>query len=113
MAENITITQADGTWVVRAGGSVLGESTNALRLEEEGYPFVIYFPKSDIAMAFLDESDKTTTCPHKGEASYYTIVAASVTLKDAAFSYDTPKDEVSQIAGHIAFMHEGVTVERV
>lgn len=113
MAGNITITQAEGTWVVRAGGAVLGESTNALRLEEEGYPFVIYFPRADIAMAFLDESDKATSCPHKGEANYFTIETTSATLTNAAFSYASPKEEVSQIAGHIAFIHEGVAVELV
>ena len=113
MAGNIKITEAQGTWVVRAGGAVLGESANALMLEEDGYPFVIYFPRADIAMAFLDDSDKTTTCPHKGQASYYSIVTKSVTLDNAAFSYESPKDDVAQIAGHLAFIHEGVTVERV
>ena len=113
MAGNISITKAEGTWVVRAGGAVLGESTDALRLEEDGYPFVIYFPRGDIAMAFLDDSNTTTTCPHKGQARYYSIQTKSVTLADAAFSYDDPIKDVSDIAGHIAFLHEGVTVERV
>ena len=113
MAGNITITKAEGTWGVRAGGAVLGESSDALKLEEDGYPFVIYFPRGDIAMAFLDDSDTRTTCPHKGEARYYAIQTKSVTLKDAGFSYDDPKDDVAEIAGHIAFLHEGVTVEQV
>jgi uncharacterized protein (DUF427 family) len=56
MAEHIRIRRADGTWVVRAGGAVLGESTNALELSESGYPPVIYFPRGDVAMAFLEAS---------------------------------------------------------
>ena len=109
----ITIHKADGTWTVRAGGAVLVESRNALVLAEEGLNDVIYFPRDDIAMAFLDASDTTTTCPHKGEASYFSIQTKSMTLADAAWSYESPKDEVSQIAGHLAFQGDSVTVERV
>ena len=111
---NITIRKADGTWTVRAGGAVLGESRNALELSEGDYPSVIYFPRDDIAMAFLDDSDHRTHCPHKGDASYFSIITKSQTLQNAAWSYENPKDEVRRIKGHLAF-HTGdtVTVERV
>jgi len=89
--------------VVRAGGAVLGESTNALELREGSYPPVVYFPRDDIAMDFLDASDKVTTCPHKGEAHYFSVVTKSTTLKDAVWSYETPLDGVAAIAGHLAF----------
>ncbi|MBT8418836.1 MAG: DUF427 domain-containing protein, partial [Silicimonas sp.] len=73
MAQHITIRPAEGTWTVRAGGAVLGESENALELREGTQPPVIYFPRDDVAMEFLDPSDKSTTCPHRGEATYYSI----------------------------------------
>jgi uncharacterized protein (DUF427 family) len=113
MADHIKIRPATGTWVVRAGGAVLGESTRALELTEVDYPPVIYFPPEDLSMVFLDPSEISTTCPHKGAARYYDIVAKSGTLKDAAWSYEDPKPEVSQIAGHIAFYTAQVTVEQV
>ena len=53
MPDHITIRPATGTWVVRAGGAVLGESIQALEMTEGDYPPVIYFPRTDIAMAFL------------------------------------------------------------
>jgi len=111
---DIRIRKADGTWTVRAGGAVLAESTNALELSEGDYPFVIYFPRSDIAMAFLDDTDHSTHCPHKGDASYYSIVTKSQTLQNAAWSYDDPKEDVTRIKGHLAFYaSDAVTVERV
>ncbi len=114
MTSNITITPAAGTWVVRAGGAVLGESSRALELVEGDYPPVIYFPRDDIAMAFLDASDRRTTCPHKGEASYFSIMSKSRTYENAAWSYESPKDDVAQIAGHLAFyVQDGVAVEQV
>ncbi|OUS22115.1 hypothetical protein DI396_06375 [Litorivita pollutaquae] len=109
---NITIRKAEGTWTVRAGGAVLGESRAALELTEGDYPAVIYFPRSDIAMAFLDRTDHTTTCPHKGDANYYSIVTKSQTLDNAAWSYEAPNEEVARIKDHLAFYATDlVTVE--
>lgn len=113
MPDHIEIKPANGTWVVRAGGAVLGESDNALELLESDYPPVIYFPRDDIAMAFLDASETTSSCPHKGEARYYSIQVKSGTLKDAAWSYEAPKEGVTEIAGHIAFYPGQVAVEQV
>ena len=113
MNKRITITPATGTWVVRAGGAVLGESSTALELIEGSYPPVIYFPREDIAMAFLDVTDTRTTCPHKGEATYYSIIAKSGAIRDAAWSYEDPKDAVAEIKGHLAFYPEKVAVEEV
>ncbi|MDJ1017262.1 MAG: DUF427 domain-containing protein [Paracoccaceae bacterium] len=114
MADHIKIRPAEGTWVVRAGGAVLGESDRALELTEGDYPAVIYFPREDIAMEFLDPSDKTSTCPYKGQASYFSIVTKSTTLKDAVWTYESPKEGVEAIADHLAFYAtEQVAIERV
>jgi uncharacterized protein (DUF427 family) len=110
----ITIRKATGTWSVRAGGAVLAESRDALELIEGDNPAVIYFPRSDIAMAFLDEGDRTSHCPFKGDARYYSIVTKSETLKNAAWSYEEPLPEVADIKDHIAFYAgERVAVEQI
>lgn len=114
MASQIRIRDLKGTWVVRAGGAVLGESKKVLELSENGYPGRIYFPREDIAMAFLDGSDTTTTCPHKGEADYFSIVTKSTTIKDAAWSYASPIDAAARIAGHLCFYESDlVTIEQL
>lgn len=114
MSKKITIRKADGIWSVRAGGAVLGESANALELTEGDLPPVIYFPREDIATAFLDESDRTTNCPYKGDASYFSIVTKSRTLENAAWSYEAPLEEVARIKDYLAFENiEEVAVERI
>lgn len=114
MAGHITIRKADGKWTVRAGGAVLGESDNALELTEGDYPSVIYFPREDIAMAFLDSSDHSSHCPHKGDATYFSIATKSTTLKNAVWSYQDPISSVIRIKDHLAFnTTESVTVERL
>lgn len=113
MTDHITIDAAPGTWVVRAGGAVIGESSKALELREGGRGPVIYFPRGDVAMAFLDRTGTRTHCQHKGDASYYSIVTNAETLPDVVWSYEDPKDGVAAIREHLAFAPGEVTVERV
>ena len=114
MADHITIRKADGTWSVRAGGAVIAESSNAVELTEGAMPSVTYFPREDVAMAFLDESDHTTTCPHKGVARYFHIMSKSMTYENAVWSYEDPKEDAAGIKGYLAFaQQDGVTVEQV
>lgn len=113
LPDHIKISPANGTWVVRAGGAVLGESTRALELTEGDYPPVIYFPRDDIATAFLDPSPTTSSCPFKGAANYFHIIAKSGPINDAAWSYETPKEGVEAIKDYLAFYPNKVTVEQV
>jgi uncharacterized protein (DUF427 family) len=113
MADHIKINEIDGTWVIRAGGAIIGETKNALELREGTYGPVIYFPRCDIAMALLEKSSRTSHCPWKGDAQYFSIQTKSVLIEDAAWSYGTPLDDVSAIKGHLAFFNEKVTLEQI
>lgn len=113
MSDRIRIRTAPGTWVVRAGGAVLGESARVQELTEGSYPPVHYFPREDIAMAMLDRTERSSTCPWKGQASYFSIVTPGGTLANAVWSYETPKADCAAIAGHLAFYADRVTIEQV
>ena len=114
MDNYIKIRKAAGTWSVRAGGAVLGESADALELVEGDYPPVIYFPRSDIAMAFLDPSDKTSHCPCKGDARYFSVVTKSTTLENVVWSYESPKEAAAAVKDYLAFHNvDEVTVEQI
>ncbi|WP_299885608.1 DUF427 domain-containing protein [uncultured Ruegeria sp.] len=110
----ITIQKAPGKWTVRSGGAILGETSNALELNEGDLDPVIYFPRSDIAMAFLDQTDKVTHCPHKGDATHFSIVNKSSVTENAAWSYEDPIQAVAEIKGYLAFYpQESVKVEQI
>ncbi|MEX5727027.1 uncharacterized protein Ga0609869_000380 [Rhodovulum iodosum] len=113
MADHISIHKADGAWVVRAGGAVIAESRGALELTEGDHPPVIYFPREDVAMAFLDPTETRTTNPYKGEACYFTINTGHGDIADAAWSYEDPMEGVERIAGYIAFYPDKATVEQL
>ena len=115
MADYIKIRKADGTWVVRAGGAVLAESKDALELSEIDRAPVIYFPREDIAMVFLDQTDRSSHCPLKGHARFFTIETKNRSLKNVGWSYEDPTAGAARIKDHIAFdTRDGaVTIERM
>jgi uncharacterized protein (DUF427 family) len=85
-------------------GVIIAESEDTVEVEGNHY-----FPQVDVAMDRLVPSDTVTTCPWKGEASYYSIRAEGVTNADAAWTYKDPKDAAKEIVGRIAFW-KGVEV---
>lgn len=113
MTDDIQIREMPGTWVVRAGGAVLGETRRAIELSKSGADPVIYFPREDLAMAMLDPSPTRSMSPDNGEAVYFSIQAKSGLIADAGWSYEAPGDAALAIAGHIAFFDDKATVEEV
>lgn len=79
-------------------GQVLAESDATVVVEGNHY-----FPPDAIYQDFFQDSPTKSTCPWKGEASYYSIVVAGETNEDAAWYYPSPKAAAQEIAGHIAF----------
>ena len=68
-----------------------------------------YFPPDSIDKQFFEASGKTTFCPWKGTASYYTISVDGETADNAAWTYEEPKEKAAEIKDHIAF-YSAVTV---
>ncbi len=62
-----------------------------------------YFPPETVNKDYLQESSKHTTCPWKGEASYYHVVVKGQVNKDAAWYYPEPKAAAAEIKNHVAF----------
>lgn len=114
MTDLIKTTKLAGTWSVRAAGAIIVETTSAMELREGDYDPVIYFPRKDVALALMDKSEKSTHCPHKGDATYFSIQTKNGPIDDVAWSYETPHKDVSEIKEHIAFFpHEKIAVEEV
>lgn len=69
-----------------------------------------YFPPEAINRDFFEESDTHTTCPWKGEASYYHLADGDERAEDAAWYYPAPKDAATQIKDHVAFYGDRVEI---
>jgi uncharacterized protein (DUF427 family) len=85
--------------------AVLAESDETIVVEGNHY-----FPEDAVRREHFRASETHTTCPWKGEASYYDIVVGAEINRDAAWYYPHPKDAAREIAGHVAFW-KGVKVE--
>lgn len=111
MSERIRISNANGTWVVRGGGAILGETDRALQMDEPGRDPVVYFPCDDVAMAFLDQSETRAECPFRGRATHYSLQTQNSLVPDVGWSYDSPREGFEAIAGYVAFYTDKVAVE--
>ena len=88
------------TW----NGTVLAESDDTVIVEGNHY-----FPPEALKREALAPSAHRTTCPWKGEAHYYDVVAGGKTNANAAWYYPEPKDAAAEIKGRVAFW-KGVEV---
>ncbi|MEN0075053.1 MAG: DUF427 domain-containing protein [Paracraurococcus sp.] len=93
---------------VTFNGQVVAESGRALTLREASYPPVQYIPREDAAMALLRRTERSTHCPYKGDAAYYSIEAGGRRAENAIWSYEAPYPAVAAIAGHLAFYPDRV-----
>ena len=98
---------------VSAAGVVIADSTHALTLKEASYPPVQYIPRQDANMALLSRTERTTHCPYKGDASYFSINANGKSIENSIWTYETPFPAMTEIAGHLAFYPDKVTIEEV
>jgi len=108
----ITITPNPGRVRVTAGGVLIAESSRALTLREAKYPGVQYIPREDVRMELLSRSGRSTHCPYKGDASYFSVNANGDALENAVWTYETPFPAMQQITGYLAFYPDKVTIEQ-
>jgi uncharacterized protein (DUF427 family) len=79
-------------------GTVIADSPTTVVVEGNHY-----FPPSSLRREHYTETDLSTTCPWKGEASYYTLRVGDRVLENAAWTYHQPKEAAAEIADHVAF----------
>jgi uncharacterized protein (DUF427 family) len=88
-------------------GTVLADSDRTIIIEGNHY-----FPPEDVFTGYLSESARHTTCPWKGEASYYDVVVDGNRNDAAAWYYPEPSDAATEIRDHVAFWN-GVETDAV
>lgn len=109
----IVITPTRGRVRVSVGGAVIADTTRALTLKEANYPAVQYIPREDADQTRLVRTDRVTHCPYKGDANYFSITASGQTLENSVWTYETPFPAMRDIAGHLAFYPDKVTIEEL
>ncbi len=86
----ITTTPAALHVEVTLDGEKLAVSDRPVLLAETGLRTRYYLPREDVRMELLRPSDRHTTCPFKGQASYWSVQADGQVHDNLVWSYETP-----------------------
>jgi uncharacterized protein (DUF427 family) len=90
------------------GDTVVLDTTRAQLLHETGIRPVAYAPLEDYAVELMERSDKSTHCPFKGDASYWTVRVGDEVREDAIWAYEEPLEEASWLRGYAALYFDRV-----
>jgi len=98
---------------VVVGGEIVADTKRARFLFETRLPTRYYIPPEDVRMDLLAPSDKTTACPYKGKARYWSVKIGQEVFPDTVWGYPDPIAECPKIKGHLCFFNELVDEIRV
>jgi uncharacterized protein (DUF427 family) len=84
---------------------VLAQSDETIVIENNHY-----FPLASLNREFFEQSTTTSTCPWKGTATYYHVRVGEDINRDAAWTYENPKEAAKEITDRVAFW-KGIEVK--
>jgi uncharacterized protein (DUF427 family) len=97
--------------VARAGDEILAETDTPVLVFETNLPVRVYFRPEDVRAELLTPSERTTICPYKGSATYWSVTANGETIPDALWTYADPLEDARPLAGLQSFLADGIVVE--
>jgi len=95
---------------VMVGGEVVAETSRPHLLFETHLPTRYYIPRMDVRLDLLEPSDKTTQCPYKGVARYWSVRAGGAVHENLVWSYPFPIPECPRLEGLMSFFNEKVDI---
>ncbi|GAA4228116.1 DUF427 domain-containing protein [Actinomadura meridiana] len=87
----------------RFAGETVLDTVRGQLLHETGLLPVLYVPEEDVRTDLLERTNKTTHCPFKGDAAYWTIRVGDRAAENAVWAYPEPKPESAWLRGRMAF----------
>jgi len=91
---------------VAIGSETVARTSRAQFLYETNLPVRYYIPKADVNCELLSASKKTSACPYKGTATYWSIKIGPDEWTDIIWSYAEPLPECIRIKDYLCFYNE-------
>jgi uncharacterized protein (DUF427 family) len=107
---SINIAPGEAKVEVRLGDELLAATNRPVLLDETGLPTRYYLPRADVDMDRLRPTSFHTTCPFKGEASYWSVDIGGQAYDGIAWSYETPISAAAGIKGLVSFYPDRVQI---
>jgi uncharacterized protein (DUF427 family) len=95
---------------VEVKGQTVAETHRPSLLFETGLPTRYYIPKQDVRMDLLVPTERKTSCPYKGVASYWSVRADDELVPDVVWAYPSPIPECAKIENLLSFFNEKVDI---
>lgn len=91
-------------WIrIKLAGETVADSKQVIVVTETGRLPVYYIPLSDVRTDLLEPSQHTSSCSHKGTASYWHIRVGDRLSENAAWGYPHAEGQSAAIAGYLSF----------
>jgi len=107
----ITIAPSNAHVTISVNGVKVADSERPVLLDETGLPTRYYLPKEDVRTDLLRSTNLHTTCPFKGEASYWSLDLSGEVFDGIAWSYESPIPNAEGITGLLCFYPERVEMK--
>jgi len=88
--------------VIRLGGEIVADTTEAVRVLETSHPPVYYVPRSAFADGALEPAAGSSFCEFKGGARYLSVRGGSQLAERAAWYYPSPSPGYEQLVDRVA-----------
>ena len=88
--------------VVRLGGHVIADTTDAVRVLETSHPPVYYLPIAAFPEGTLVPVEGTSFCEFKGRAHYFDVVAGGIVASRAGWTYPEPTRGFESLGDRVA-----------
>lgn len=92
--------------LVRFGGQVIADTTDAVRVLETSHPPVYYLPIADFVTGTLVSVSGTTYCEFKGQAHYVDVVVGDHIAERAGWTYPQPSRGFELLKDRVAVYPE-------
>lgn len=91
---------------VEFAGEVVADTRNAKLLHESNILPRYYVPEEDVRTDLLEDTETTTHCPFKGDATYRSVRVGDRVAEDAVWTYREPVDALPVLKGLVSFYLE-------
>lgn len=84
-------------------GRIVVSTRRSLLVHETGHLPKWYVPLADVDAELLEPSDRSTHCPFKGDARYWSLRSGERVVPDAAWNYPDPIDGAPDLSTYVSF----------